>query len=513
MAEPHEAARLISRRKQLLKARDILRAREDPAFFAEYIMVDERTGDYYRNGEIHNEMHRYWSKYSRVAMRKAREHGGSSQLRARTVWEIGKNPDIRIKYISSTEDLAKPKVRSVRQLIENSPRVKEVFPHLRPGGSTWSDMAFTVQRKYDPPDPTLEARGVLSSATGGRADLIIFDDATAESSIEMKIRERVIRAVFNTWMNLVTSEDKGGRVWWMSNVWHPSDASAEIVRRKTFHVLEMFIGSDMEPIWPEEWPKKRLIQHRETIGELAFSRGFMGRPWDDTQKPVQEEWINFYLDEELPYTDDGILEYSTYLGVDLAISAKPTSNFTAVVVIARDDDRNVYVLETIRRRIDFPTTLKLVAATASRWNPTKIVIESVGYQSALAQSLKKAWDWPVKELKHNISKWERMRVYVGEPAGSGKLYLRGQPVGDGRTVHSSQRRLWEELVEFDLDNCDTAEALSFAMHHAIGGKRPGIRWLRNEKHDRPRRQSSLPSSDSSVHALPSGVSQPDDQRV
>lgn len=469
----------IVKYRQLAELETVLRAREDPNAFTEYIMTDERTGKRFTQGEIHRTMHRLWSGHARCAIVKAREHGGSAQLRARILWEIGKNPNIRIKYVSATDELATSKVRVLKEMIEGEPRLQKVFPHLRQGESVWSDGQFTVIRHRFSPDPTVQARGVLASATGGRADLLVFDDATDErnSLAEPGKRGRVVQAVFETWLNLVTDPEKGGRAWWMSNVWHASDAAAEIRKRKTFQVLEAFVDDSLDPIWPEEWPRHRLLEHRETIGTLAFSRGFQGRPWDDAMSPVLQEWLHLYLKDELPRAEDA-LQLDIFVGVDLAISEKPTADWTGVVVVGRDDDYNVFVLEALRRRFDFPKTLRLIQQVADRWCPRKIGIESVGYQKAVPQALRQSWSYPVVEVPHNTSKFMRAQMLVGKPAESGKLHFLGLPAGDGREIHQSQKLLWDELIMFGSgQHDDLADALGIAMQMAIGGPRGNIRFL------------------------------------
>ena len=61
-------------------------------------------------------------------------------------------------------------------------------------------------------------------------------------------------------------------------------------------------------------------------------------------------------------------------------------------------EKQIYVLDWYRDRIDFPTQVRMVEKLADKWNPSQIGIESNAYQQALPQQLKKTSMLPIKEV-------------------------------------------------------------------------------------------------------------------
>ena len=75
--------------------------------FIEYIVVDPETGLLCQQQPFHEEWQYLISEYNRVLIVAPRGHGKTMQVAARIVWEIGRNPNIRIKIIGATEEKAK----------------------------------------------------------------------------------------------------------------------------------------------------------------------------------------------------------------------------------------------------------------------------------------------------------------------------------------------------------------------------------------------------------------------
>jgi predicted phage terminase large subunit-like protein len=99
-----------------------------------------------------------------------------------------------------------------------------------------------------------------------------------------------------------------------------------------------------------------------------------------------------------------------YQGWDLAISEDPDADWTVCVTIGVDSQNNVYVLDILRRHLDFPAQVKQVQSLASRWNPYRIAIESNTYQAALPQALNQEI-FPIVQVKQYRDKlWRLMEL-------------------------------------------------------------------------------------------------------
>ena len=129
-----------------------------------------------------------------------------------------------------------------------------MFPHLKPG-QPWSDTRLTVRRPADVIGPSLTAVGVGSGSTGARADLLVCDDIVDVKAIASRAeRDRVKDHFRNNLMNLLEPD---GRFWGLCTPWHRDDLNAELKRAGTYPLFRRAVGDDLEPVWPERWPRKR----------------------------------------------------------------------------------------------------------------------------------------------------------------------------------------------------------------------------------------------------------------
>jgi predicted phage terminase large subunit-like protein len=96
------------------------------------------------------------------------------------------------------------------------------------------------------------------------------------------------------------------------------------------------------------------------------------------------------------------------MAVDLAISTKTHSDYTAAVVLGRDEETGaVYVLDAKRIRADFQGVLAFIRAVAEAWQPREIGIENVQYQASVIQELRRITSLPIRAVKPEKDKITR----------------------------------------------------------------------------------------------------------
>ena len=167
------------------------------------------------------------SQHHHALVELPRDHGKSTQICGRVLWELGRNPSLRIKIVCATDAIAAERSRFLRDAIENSDALHAIFPALN-ATSPWSADAFTIVRPGDVIGPSVAALGVGAGSTGTRADLLICDDAVDVRSIHSKAeRDRVADYFTNNLMNLLEPE---GRCWVLFTPWHLDDLNARLKR-------------------------------------------------------------------------------------------------------------------------------------------------------------------------------------------------------------------------------------------------------------------------------------------
>src|SRR5919199_546329 len=124
-APPPRAAAL-----ELLRAA-VLRSRADPNAFAEFCFTDP-SGRPLRQAAVHRELQAFLSRQPRALVELPRDHGKSVQVCVRLLWELGRNPALRVRIVCASETLAAERGRFLRDALAANDRLRLVFPHLRP---------------------------------------------------------------------------------------------------------------------------------------------------------------------------------------------------------------------------------------------------------------------------------------------------------------------------------------------------------------------------------------------
>ncbi|MEE9303635.1 MAG: hypothetical protein V3U84_07590 [Thiotrichaceae bacterium] len=445
----------------------IRQAAKDPNVFTETVLRDESL-ELLKQGEIHIVFQDFISEHTRGIVIFPREHGKTTQMIARAAWEIGNNPEIRIKIISSSDNIATGRTKAIRALLQ-TPLYQRIFPHIEPGRE-WADSKFSVKRKSISPESTMEGYGIRSLATGGRADLLFFDDPDDEEVAysEAKRRRNVDR-VDNVWLNLLSPT---GRAYLFCTPWHDKDISH--TRSDAWPILKFPI-LDMVPVWAERWNYEKLSERRKDIGSIAFARGFELLIISSRDAKIKGHWFRYW--EELPGSFDKLI-----IACDLAVGENQNNDYCVFGAMGLSKGL-CYLVAYIRERMDFPTQLKTLKLFASRVEERfgvkpVIGIENVAYQRALPQSMKgRGSNYPIVELKAEKNKaWraEKLGIHVE----NGRVLLRGE----NGVVHPEQRIFYDECTMFPaLTNDDTLDMLGYGVNMLLGRRRATIIFSNNVK--------------------------------
>jgi predicted phage terminase large subunit-like protein len=186
-----------------------------------------------------------------------------------------------------------------------------------------------------------------------------------------------------------------------------------------------------------------VAEAERSLPSIAFRQEYLAEFVDAAGARIRREWLRY--GEPPPGMTFG-------MGVDLAISTKAEADYTAAVVLGRDDDGLIYVVDAARVRVPFDGVLKFVEAMAAKWNPTTICIEQVQYQAAVIQELLRRTRLPVRGVKPDRDKVTRF----------GPLEVRYE---QGLVHHSQSLPSWfsDELLSFPVGRHDDAvDALSYA---------------------------------------------------
>ena len=330
-------------------------ARDDVNAFCTHVLRDELTGIPLEQAPVHEAWHRQADEHDRLLIWSAIEHGKTWQLSiGRSLFELGKNPKLRIAIVSNTAHQAEKVMRPIKRLIESSAELHEVFPGLRPA-DLWTSRAITVQRKTMSKDPSIQTLGIHGNVLGSRIDLLVIDDLLdLENTGTQKSRDDCF-----AWVraNLLSRLTEKARVLVVGTAFHPDDTLHKLAGLPGWKALRYpALTESGQPRWPERWSLERLSKKRDDVGPLEFARQLMCVARSDEQARFKRAWIDQCLalgeGKTLTWGLNALpAGFKTYTGVDLAVQQRDGADFTSFFTIAvhpHTGNREVLNVETGR---------------------------------------------------------------------------------------------------------------------------------------------------------------------
>ncbi|MCZ2340286.1 MAG: hypothetical protein LC104_00645 [Bacteroidales bacterium] len=432
---PLQAAALLTRR--------LREAAHSPDVLLEFCFTDS-LGHPLRQATVHRELQQFLTGHTRALIELPRDHGKSLQMCGRVLWELGHNPALRVKLVCATETLAAERSRFLREAIAANPRLRLVFPHLRPA-RPWTAEAFTIVRPADVIGPTVAAFGIGAGSTGARADLLICDDIVDVRSLYSPAERARVKDDFHN--NLLNLLEPDGRFWGLSTPWHTDDLNAHLKKNPAFALFRRAVGPELQPVWPEKWPTSQLAARLREIGSAAFARGYRLLPITEGEVAIPAHWVQFWQ-EELPRERFEMV----VLSVDPAVTAQSRADASALVVLGRVQGTNaIHCLEATARRISTPDLIAQIDTLDQFWSPDVILFESNAAFAGIRDLMQRhaRFGAKVQGITQSRSKEARAAAF-GVPVQNGRFRLRGGLTG----VDARQRELFDEMTTFPFSTHD-----------------------------------------------------------
>jgi predicted phage terminase large subunit-like protein len=424
----------------LLLRGKVRRCRLYPDEFAEFCFSDE-TGRPLRQGQVHRDLQAFLGDHPRALVELPRDHGKSVQVCVRILWELGRDPTLRVKIVCASDDLAAQRSRFLREAIAQNRRLRMVFPDLEPA-RPWEATGFTVRRPANVIGPSVAALGVGAASTGSRADLLVCDDIVDVKALRSRADRERVKAYFRE--NLMNLLEPGGRFWGLSTPWHPDDLNSDLKQNAAYALFRRPVGDELQPVWPERWPAERLAERHTEIGSLAFARAYRLVCIPEEDVTIQARWVQFWTEPAAPER--------IVLSVDPAVSCKSGADCSALVTLARTAANEIRCLEAVARRVAAPDLVGLIADADRRWHPDVILFESNAAFGGIGDLLVRhaAFGPKIREVRQIKDKASRAHAF-SVPVENGTFRLQG---ADALRVHPGQQALFDEMTSFPFGEHD-----------------------------------------------------------
>jgi hypothetical protein len=493
------------KRTALLKNLDGIRknAEEDLAYFAKLVSPGRVYGD------LHLDLFDFWTKDIRKDNQLAllpRGHQKSHCAAAKMAWYIIKDPCITILYISATAQLAEAQLFAIKNILE-SEIVQLLWPELintdegKRGRWTVGEIIIDhpLRKEEGVRDCTVIARGLTANITGLHADHVCLDDVVVPANAYTgEGREKVA----NMYSQLASIKNPGAGVTAVGTRYHPKDLYDTLLnleyaifsedtdeyvgRDKVYEVMEEVVESQGVFLWPKtmrgdgkffgfDRPTLEKIK-AEYIDSTQFHAQYYNNPNDPDNARINRSKFQYYDRKHLNcdygnwYFKDNRL--NVYASIDFAFSLRLKSDYSAIVVVGIDKDKNVYVLDIERFKTDrIPIYFEKIIGLYDKWNFKKLRAEVSAAQVAI-----------VRELKEGYIKPQGLALSVDEYRPMAKEGSKQERVASILEPRYDNQAIWhykggnctlleEELILAKPPHDDIKDALASVIDIAVSPKR------------------------------------------
>lgn len=381
-------------------------SRRDPVVFFEYALG-------WRCEPFHIQIQDFLSAHRRAVIFSPNETGKSSQVSfARALWELGRNPNLRIAIGGATADGPEDSLGLVESAILVNPRVAlgrdgqgagAVFPWLRPERrpgrmQSWLKSQAIVEREdLENKDPSIRATGTSGNQEGWRVDLWILDDVLSKYNTATKEqRQEIIRWLTST---VIPRRTALSRMWAIGTPWFDDDALHWLERNREYRSIRFDVTTG---IWPKAtlvkgkvvgWPEWRWQQRLREIGRLEFDRSMRCRAITDSSKTFHVADFDRCVARSgltaFPASyDGGDLIVAT--GMDLGVKDRKSNAETvsATVGLSRSGDFHLLDMRSGRGGISF--VVRTLIDVQRDFGPLVQVVENVAAQDYVLQFVRNA---------------------------------------------------------------------------------------------------------------------------
>jgi hypothetical protein len=383
-------------------------------------------------GDIHLDLFDFWTKDIRKDNQLAlipRGHQKSHCAAVKMAWYIVKDPCITILYISATAQLAEAQLFAIKNILQ-SEVVQLLWPDLikaEEGRRTrWTVGEITVdhpkREEEGIRDFTVMARGLTATITGLHADHVCLDDVVVPANAYTgEGREKVA----NMYSQLASIKNPGAGSTVVGTRYHPRDlydtllgleysvfeeeTDQYIGKDKVYEIMERVVEDQGVFLWPKQmrgdgkffgFDRSTLEKIKaEYIDSTQFHAQYYNNPNDPENARIQRAKFQYYSREHLTceygnwYFKDRKL--NVFASVDFAFSLNLKSDYTAIVVIGIDKDKNIYILDIERFKTDrIPIYFSNILAMYNKWGFRKLRAEVTAAQVAIVRELKEGYIKP-----------------------------------------------------------------------------------------------------------------------
>lgn len=459
-------------------------------------------------GAIHVEVINWWTREdakSHQLLLLPRDHGKSAMVAYRVAWEITRNPAIRVLYISSTANLAEKQLKFIKDILTSS-TYRFYWPEMIIPDEGKREKWTTSEIAVDHPlrkaeairDPTIFTAGLTTGITGMHCDIAVLDDVVVKENAYTEDGRTKVEEQYSL---LSSIEGADAKEWIVGTRYHPRDLYDTLMKAEVEQFDEEGNQIGSEPLYEKMekqvedrgdgtgqflWPRQQrgdgkwfgfdiptLAKKRgQYLDKVQFHAQYYNNPNDPDGGGIDRAYFQYYNPSFLS-RQSGKWSYkgrrlNVFAAIDFAFSLAKRADYTSIVVVGVDADRNYYVLDVDRFKANgIGDYFQRILHLHQKWDFRKLRAEVTSAQVVIVNDLKMNYIRPhglalsIEEFKPNRyggTKMERMMAVLQPKYQNMQIWH----------YHGGNcQTLEEELVLTNPPHDDVMDALSNAIETSI----------------------------------------------
>jgi predicted phage terminase large subunit-like protein len=359
-----------------------------------------------------------------------------------TAWLLGHNASSKIICASYAQDLADKHARDTRTLMTSS-YYQKLFPTRMSSKKQAVSEFMTTRRGFR---MATSVGGVL---TGRGADFIIIDDPLKPEEAVSEAQRRAANSWFDSSVVSRLDNKKTGCIIIIMQRLHQDDLVGHVLEHggwtvlrlpaiaeeEEAHIISLPFGGTYiqhraigEALHPEREPIEVLEQLRQTLGEYNFAGQYQQTPAPLGGGMVKSGWFNTYTEKSAKYE----LIFQSW---DTANKATELSDYSVCTTWGLQD-KKFYLLQVLRKRLEYPELKRLVVSHARIWDAKNVLIEDKASGTQLIQDLTRDGFYGVTRYSTSLDKIMRMQTVT--------------PVIENGLVHIPEKAEWLAVYLHEL---------------------------------------------------------------
>lgn len=319
----------------------------------------------------------------------AREHYKSTIITfGLNIQDVLKDPEETVGIFSHTRPISKKFLGQIKYELETNSFLKNLFPDIlfqdpQKESPRWSlDSGLIVKRKTNPKEATFESWGLVDGQpTASHFSIMDYDDIVVRDSVTSP------DMIHKTTESLAISYNLQGKnngrpckVRFVGTRYHANDTYKAVIDRQTakarYHYPTDLGRNDIAVLG------KPALKTREELLKKVRDEGTYVYGCQMLQNPVADKMMGFKLDWIMNYNVlnnyDG---WNFYLLCDPAGEKKKGSDYTVMLVIGLAPDKNYYLVDGIRDRLNLTQRADALMGFHRKWKPKSVGYEKYGKDS------------------------------------------------------------------------------------------------------------------------------------